>query len=169
MLRLEKTTVKVQSVSLNSENHGPDEHATGLTIACRAIVDASILDSYDAKLRGLLFRKLKSGEQQRTDADNAQPIAVQFPKLDPLHWNEKFPGYEAEIGSNGLFDQPIQIVDATLRDMWFRPVEGGSVEIGFKLYFLPETDEIGQLALLMKNEAELTLTPPSAQAQKEAG
>lgn len=165
MLQLEDQKVKVSSVSLNGENHGPDEHATGVTITFKGIADAAILDQFDKKLRGLVFRKLKTGEQLRTDTDNTTSVAVQFPKLDPLSWNEKFPGYEAEFGGDTLFEQePIQIVDGTLRDVWLRPLEGGSVEFGAKLYCMPEPDEIGQLALLIKNDATLKLTPPSKQA-----
>lgn len=165
MFQLDKHIVKITSASLNAENHG-DDHRTGMTIGFKAAVDASLLDSFDKKLRPTLFRKQKAGDQLDIERSNDGLVAVQFPKLAPFSWTEKFPGYEADLGPVGAAE-PIQIVDATLKDIKFRALEGGSVELSAKLYFNPDEDEIGPLARLMKEDAELTLTPPSAQAAED--
>lgn len=166
MFELTQHVVKITSASLNAENHGED-HTTGMTLSFKAAVDASLLDSFDKKLRTTLFRKQKAGDQLDIERSNEGLVAVQFPKLTPFGWSEKFPGYEAQVGPVGA-SEPIQIVDATLKDIKFRPLEGGSVELTAKLYFNPGEEEIGPLARLMKEDAELTLTPPSHQEQQEA-
>jgi hypothetical protein len=60
---------------------------------------------------------------------------------------------------------------ATLKGLSFRALEGGSVELVASLYFHPDEDEVGPLARLMKEDAELTLRPPTAQkaANDDAG
>jgi hypothetical protein len=168
MFQITEHPVKITHASLNAENAGKDSHATGMTITYKGMFDSSILDSFDKKLKPLIFRKQKTGDQLDLDKKNEGLVAVQYPKLAPFAWIEKFTGYEAAITAPGLgLKEPIQIVDATLHSITFRGVEGGSVELSAKLYFNPDADEIGPIAQLMKEEALLTLTPPSKQAETE--
>lgn len=169
MFSLDNHTIKVTSISLNAENHGKESHATGMTLSFKTNVDSNALDAFDKKLKTTLFRKQKAGDQLDIERSNEGLVAVQFPKLSPFAWVEEFPGYEAQIGASGMgLVEPIQIVDATLKAITFRALEGGSVELSAKLYFNPDEDEIGPLARLMKEEAELTLTPPAAQQLQQA-
>ena len=166
MFSLDKHTAKVTHASLTAENHGKDSHATGMTLKFKTNIDAGLLDSFDKNLRKTMFRKQTTGDQLDIERSNDGLVAVKFPKLAPFSWTEEFPGYEAEIGAVGLgLTDPIQIVDATLKGISFRALEGGSVELVASLYFHPDEDEVGPLARLMKEEAELTLTPPTAQTK----
>lgn len=163
MFSLEKHTVKITHASLTAENHGKDNHATGMTLKFKANVPQTALDQFSPRLRTTLFREQTTDDQLDIERTNDGLVAVQFPRLKPFAWDEKFPGYDAEIGSPGLgLEEPIIIVDAELSGITFRPLEGGSVELCGSLYFHPDEDEIGPLARLMKEDAELTLTPPSA-------
>lgn len=164
MFELDKHTVKITHASLTAESHGKDSHSTGMTLKFKGNIDAALLDSFDPKLRSMMFRRQQTGDQLDIERNNDGLVAVQFPKLSPFGWSEEFPGYEAEIGASGLgLTDPIQIVDATLKNISFRALEGGSVELVAALYFHPDEDEVGPLARLMKEEAELTLNPPSRQ------
>lgn len=164
MFSLEKHTVKITHASLTAENHGKDSHATGMTLKFKSNIDAGLLDSFDKNLRPMMFRKQETGDQLDIEHPNEGLVAVKFPRLAPLVLLDEYPGYEAEVGAIGLgLTDPIQIVDATLKGVSFRALEGGSVELIASLYFHPDEDEVGPLARLMKEEAELTLTPPSAQ------
>lgn len=169
MFELTEHTVKITHAALTAENHGRDDHATGMTLTIKTVVDASTLDAFDKGLRKTLFRKQKAGDQTDAFQDNGGLVQVQFPKLGAFNWTEEYQGYSAAVRASGLgLTDPIEIVDATLKGISFRPLEGGSVEFGAKLYFNPDEEEIGPLARLMKEDAELTLTPPSAQLQKAA-
>jgi hypothetical protein len=166
MLPLNKHTVKITHASLTAENHGKDSHATGMTLKFKTNMDAALLDTFDKSLRSTMFRGQEPGDQMDIERKNDGPVMVRYPKLSPFVWTEEFPGYEAEVGAVGLgLTDPIQIVDATLKGVSFRALEGGSVELIASLYFHPDEDEVGPLARLMKEEAELTLTPPSAQTR----
>lgn len=166
MFSLDKHTVKITHASLTAENHGKDSHSTGMTLKFKANIDAGLLDAFDKNLRKTMFRKQSAGDQLDIERSNEGLVAVKFPKLSPFGWQEEFPGYEAEIGAMGLgLSEPIQIIDATLKGLTFRALEGGSVELVGALYFHPDEDEVGPLARLMKEDAELTLTPPTKQAR----
>lgn len=166
MLSLDKHTAKMTHASLTAENHGKESHATGMTLKFKTNIDASLLDSFDKNLRTTMFRGQTTGDQLDIERSNEGLVAVKFPKLAPLVWAEEFPGYEAEVGAMGLgLTDPIQIIDATLKGLSFRALEGGSVELAGALYFHPDEDEVGPLARLMKEDAELTLRPPTAKPQ----
>jgi hypothetical protein len=165
MLDLKNHIVRVTSVSLNAENHGED-HRTGLTLGFKTAIEVSALDKFDPGLKTTLFREQKPGDQMDAINKNEGLTEVKFPKLAPFAWTEKFPGYEADIGVVGSQD-PIQAIDVTLRELKFKALQGGSVELSGKLYWNPEEDEIGPLAKLMKEDAELTLIPPAKAAPQD--
>lgn len=168
MLQLDKHMVRVTSASLNAENHGRDNHATGMTMKFKAIVSQTVLDVFSAALRVTLFRAQKAGDQLDLARENEGLVVVQYPKLKPFVWDEKFPGYSFAVGSPSIgLQEPISIDDATLKDVSFKALDGGSVELGFSLYFHPEESQFGPLARLMKEDAELSLTPPSAEKQQQ--
>ena len=167
MFGLEQHVVKITHASLTAENHGKDNHATGMTLKFKTSVSQDVLDVFSKKLRTTLFRKQQKGDQLDLDRENDGLVMVQYPKLKPFVWDEKFTGYDAQISAPSIgLAEPIEIVDATLSGISFRALEGGSVELCGSLYFLPDEDEFGPLAKLMKEDAELTLTPPTAQAQE---
>jgi hypothetical protein len=168
MFQTEEHAVKITHCSLNAENAGKDEHATGMTLSFKGMFDSSVLDYFDPKLKKLIFRKQAAGDQMDLAKKNEGLVALNYPKLEPFAWIEKFTGYEGNVSAPGLgLTDPIQIVDATLHSIKFRGVDGGSVELSGKLYFNPDIDEVGPIASLMKEEALLTLTPPSKQAAEQ--
>jgi len=165
MFELTKANVKIANVNPRAEKHG-DENKLAADIKIELQVHNSALDSFDEKLRKALFRKPGKGEQQDL-LDKDQLTAVQFPRLGDVNWDEEFPGYELEIACGLGLSDPMVIVDVMLKKFCFEPLEGGSVNVTFNAICHPNTEEIGQLCALIQSDAEITLTPPSKQAQPE--
>lgn len=163
MFELHEAAAKITSFTVFPENHGATEKDTGNTIGCEVTVAGDVVDGFNPQLRKAIFRKLKAGEQQDMHRDNDGLVALLFPRVGALDWDEEFPGYEASIHANSLFPEPIVLVDVTLKGLSFQGLEGGSIVVRFQLKCHPEPNETGHLSKLLKREAVLTLTPPTKQ------
>jgi len=166
MFQLEKHLVKIASFNPRAEKHGEDNKLAA-DIKFEVDVSNAILDEFDKDLRKALYRKAAKGEQPDLIEGADGLVAVKFPRIGALSWEEEFPGYEIELdGGLGLAD-PLILVDVTLRKFKFAAIEGGSVSMSFSAVCHPEPSEAGQLCALIQEQAELTLTPPSAQAKAD--
>lgn len=163
MFQLDKAQAKIANVNPRAEKHGEDNKlAADIKVELQA--HNSMLDSFDKLLRPALFRKPGKGEQQDL-IDKDGLTAVKFPRIEALVWDEEFPGYEIEIGSGLGLSEPLFLADVTVKKFRFEPIEGGSVIVTFNVICHPDTEEIGLLCSLIQSEAEVTLTPPTAQAE----
>ncbi len=169
MFELTNHLVKVKHASPVYEKHGTEGHATGMKIQFVTTVNQNLLDTFSPALKHCLFRGQKTDDQMDIEFDNDGLVVVRHPRLKAAQWDEEFPGYEATLGAPGLgFDEPLTFVDVKLDGIAFRPLEGGSVELAWQLYVHPDSEEFGPIFELVKNEVELTLVPPKAQAQQQA-
>jgi hypothetical protein len=166
MFQLEKHLVKVASFNPRAEKHG-DDNKLAADIKFEAKVSNAMLDEFDKDLRKALYRKAGKGEQQDLIEGADGLVAVKFPRIGALRWEEEFPGYEIELDGGLGLNEPLILVDVTLRKFSFAALEGGSVSITFSAICHPEPAEAGQLCALIQEDVELTLTPPSAQAQTD--
>lgn len=162
MFQTENQLAKIASFNPRAEKHG-DDNKLAADIKFEISAGNAALDAFSPDLRKALFRKATKGEQQDLIEGSDGLVAVKFPRLGALAWDEEFPGYELEIGGGLGLAEPLVLVDVTLKKFRFEPLEGGSVLITFSAVFHPDTEEAGALCALIQDEVELTLTPPSKQ------
>ncbi len=166
MLQTDKAIAKIASFNPRAEKHGEDNKLAA-DIKVQMSIGNGVLDQFHPDLRAALYRKAGPGEQQDLiDGENGL-VAVKFPRIGALRWDEEFPGYEVTIHSLLGLVEPQELVDVTLKKFAFEPIEGGSVALTFSIVFHPDKSEAGALCALIQEEVELTLVPPKAQAQQQ--
>jgi hypothetical protein len=161
MFSLEKQRVKISSFNPRAEKHGEDNKLAA-DIKFEVSLPNVILDEFSKDLRKALYRKAGKGEQQDLIEGTEGLVALKFPRLGAQRWDEEFNGYEIQIDSDLGLQEPLVLVDVTVRKFAFEPIEGGSVAVTFSAICHPEPDEAGTLCALIQEEVDLTLTPPSA-------
>lgn len=166
MLQLEDHEVDMSNVNLRKEKHG-DERKLGVDITIKFHAANRILDELESGLRESLFRPAGKGEQIDLVEGADGLVAVKFPRIGGLSWDEEFPGYELEIAGGLGLSEPLVLVDVTLKKFKFDPLEGGSVAITFSAVFHPDAEEAGTLCSLIQDEVDLTLVPPSKQEAEQ--
>lgn len=162
MFELQGHTAKIASFNPRAEKHG-DDNKLAADIKFELTCGNSVLDAFHKDLRPALYRKAGKGEQQDLIAGADGLVAVKFPRVGGLSWDEEFPGYELSIAGGLGLSEPLDLVDVTLKKFKFDPLEGGSVAITFSAVFHPDTEEAGTLCSLIQSEVELSLFPPSKQ------
>lgn len=167
MFETDKAIAKIASFNPRAEKHGEDNKLAA-DIKVQLTAGNSVLDSFHKDLKKALYRKAAAGEQQDLIDGADGLVAVKFPRIDALRWDEEFPGYEVEIHSTLGLSEPLTITDVTLKKFVFEPLEGGSVAMAFNVVFHPDTEEAGALCALIQEEVELTLIPPTKQNQQQA-
>ena len=164
MFELEKASSFISSFNPRAEKHGEDNKLAA-DIKVELQLHNSALDSFHKDLRPALFRKPAKGEQQDL-IDKDAMTAVKFPRLGAISWDEEFTGYEIEIGIGLGLSEPLFMADVTVKKFRFEPLEGGSVSVTFSVICHPDAEEAGLLCGLIQSDVELTLTPPSKQAEE---
>lgn len=177
MFQLDQHEASLKSVNQRIQKHGKERVlAADVVVAVNA--PNTILETIEKGLRQSLFRK--PGKNDQMDFDHEQKaqaaqitdqlVQVKHPGLAPVTVSHKFPGYELVI--EDVFEESavesIVLVDLTLKDLTVKPIEGGSVEITFKVQTEITSKELAELSdALVREAARITLTPPSAQAQHD--
>lgn len=170
MLQLEKHEVDMSNVNLRKEKHG-QERKLGVDITAKFQAGNLILDSLEKGLRESLFRPAGKGEQIDLVEGSDGLVAVKHPCLSALKLEGEYPGYEVEV--IGLLDgdqqEPLALVDVTLKDIVVDPLEGGSVQLTVKLQVGVEADELAEIGeYYTRSAVRLTLTPPSRQEDENS-
>ncbi|WP_045764639.1 hypothetical protein [Xanthomonas albilineans] len=165
MFQLDDATAKVANFNPRAEKHG-DDNVTAGDIKIVTTVSNGVLDHFSKHLRTALYRKALKGEQQDLIEGGDALVAVKFPRIGAIAWDEEFPGYEIEIGGGLGLAEPLVLVDVTLKKFRFEPLEGGSVAVTFSAICHPDAEEAGQLCQLIQNDVQLTVRPPTKPAQQ---
>lgn len=164
MFGLEKQQVKLGKFNSRKEFHGDDRVLAG-DVKIEANCSNSILDHFDKSLRKMLYRKPKESTEQTNLALDDGLTEKKMPHLEPLKWNDEFPGYELSI-STGLSD-PLVFHDVKLSGFVFEALQGGSVKVNFTAQMNLDKEQSGEMCDLQQEEVEVTLTPPKAESQRQ--
>lgn len=164
MFQLDNAKAFVDSYTPIAEKHG-DECKMAGSIKLSLQLHNSALDTFHKDLRPALFRKPSKGEQQDL-IDKDGLTALKFPRLGSLSWDEDFPGYEIELAGGLGLTEPLFLADVTVKKLKFEPLEGGSVQVSFSVVCHPDSAEAGQLCQLIQSDVEVTLVPPTKQAEE---
>lgn len=167
MFELDTHTAKIASFNPRAEKHG-DDNKLAADIKFELACSNAMLDQFHPDLRASLYRKATAGEQQDLIAGGDALVAVKFPRVGGIGWDEEFPGYELSISGGLGLSEPLDLVDVTLKKFKFAPLEGGSVAVTFSAVFHPDAEEAGTLCALIQDDVELTLVPPTKQDDEES-
>jgi hypothetical protein len=171
MFRLTEQPAKLKNHNARNERHGEELKLAGdinLQVVCRA----TALDAFDMGFRPLLYRQRKDGDEpvQTTVEGNKEDaeLARRLPQLEPLSWNEKFPGFTLTIVKGMGLAKPIVLPMRELSGFVFEAMDGGMVKITFRASGTYDTTAIsGELDGLQQRDVEISLEPPAADAVAE--
>lgn len=167
MFQLNDQITKILSFNPRAEKHG-DESVLAGDLKLETTCHSSVLDGFDKGIRKLLYRKPAPGEQTELPLENTDGLtARKLPQLQPLVWDEDFPGYRMEFNSGLALDENIVISDVEISKFRFEALDGGSVRITFRASFHPDGRISGKLCQLIDDQIDLTLTPPRKDEQKD--
>lgn len=164
MFALEKQPAKLVAFTPGKNFHGEDKVAAG-SLRLEVVCANDALDSFYPGLKSMLFRKRSSDEPAPATGDlfPGELAARRMPHLQPLKWDEDFPGYELAVSAGLEASDAVCVIDAKLSKFVFEPLDGGSCRISFSAAAEMEAPEdSGQLCWWIQDQVELTLTPPAA-------
>lgn len=168
MFSLDKNNTKVTHLSLRIERHG-EERKPACDIKLSVDVPAERLNDLHPGLCESLYRQPSKGDQISLIDKAAEKAftVVRHPCLEPQKLKQKFPGYEATLAPQGE-EAGIFLADVEIKNFTIEPHEGGSTTISFTASTLVDEDEIAELLTrLQAEDATVTLTPPSRQAEQQ--
>ncbi len=168
MFALTNQQTSINSFTPRMEKHGPDNVLAG-TLKCETTMHNSVLDLFDKGFKKLLYRKPAPGEQTELPLENSDGLtARKLPQLKPLSWDEDFPGYTLAIVTGLALDEVIELDDVEVSGFIFEALDGGSCKVKFTANFTQDGRTSGKLCQLIQDTVELSLTPPSRDAQEQA-
>ncbi|OXI24329.1 hypothetical protein [Burkholderia sp. AU15512] len=159
MFNLDNTLAKIVSCTNVSEKHGA-ERVAAISIGLYVVQGGEVLEMFDASLRNALYRKPqpKAGE---LPMEHDSLTELRFPFMRNLAWDRKYEGYllRFHIGASGAED--VLLADCEIKEIAFVTMDGGSVEVSFKVNAHPKDDEDhGKIGRRVQQEIGITLTPP---------
>lgn len=166
MFSLTEQPVTVTNHNARKERHGNERKLAG-DLSLQAIVSAEILDYFDKQLRPTLVRERGNDEPERQkdlieSAHANDKLTRRLPQLDPLVWNEEFPGFVLVITKGLGLQEPIRLDDRKLHKFRFEVLDAGLVKLNCQCSGLYEDSSTsGIFDDLIQTEVTLTLEPPT--------
>jgi len=171
MFQLDYTPAKLVSVNPRAELHG-DETEPACDIKFKVTLGNAALDMFDTRLLPALFDAPPDGYEgdladQGTDhPDDFRPF-LRFREMTKLNWDYKGAGYRLVI-DRGLDEKSnIYLIKTQIDKFKFELKQGGSVEMEFRVIAHPNADDFGKLCVLVAQEVDITLEPPSAEERAQ--
>lgn len=160
MFRLTEIEVKLGKINTRIEKHGVD-NKPAMDLPFELVTGTAVLDMFASSLRAALYRDLRSGEQAPLLEGQADGSHLLLPRLKPLVWDEDFPGYEVALETALGLEEPLVFADANLTGFTFKAMDGGSVQVTWKVQCHPTQEQAGELYMSQGNTVSLTCTPPN--------
>lgn len=178
MLQLEQHEATIRNVNGRIQKHGKIVRRLAGDVDFSCAAPNTILDAIEPGLRESLFRAVAKGEQldfdhlQKAEAANITDglVQVRHTGLAPIAVDHDFSGYEITIedASPDGGAEPIVLVDLTLKNLRMKPLEGGSVVMGFRVSTEITEEECAEIhGAWVRESVRITLTPPSRQSQEQ--
>lgn len=160
MFELDKQNVKLASVNPRAEIHG-DERKSAFDLKIEAQCTGDVLACFSSELRNFLYKKTDTPDL----VDQAQPEvadALRFPKMAAFKWDAEGDGYTVRVdyGLGGYSD--IVLNDCKIDSFRIMPMNGGTVNILFRVICHPETDDVGLLCDMIQQSIGITVEAPEA-------
>lgn len=154
------------------EKHGSKELRLAADLKITIDFSNDVLDRIEPGLLNALYRAPRKGEAgDLFDGTASAPglRVLKFPKLGPQSYDNEFPGYSVIVHRGVTGDQDIELAGVTIDGMKFDTKEGGTVALTFRAVIHPDVEKghLDALCALIQSEIDITLTPPSPDAQRE--
>lgn len=166
MFELENATVKLASVNPRAERHGEDTKPA-LDLKIEVTCPSSALIYFHPELRQHLFKKDENPDLVDQVSDGDGLTGLRYPKMGGIKWDWEGTGYSAEVDYGMGGDSNITLSDVKVDHVTLEPLNGGSVNITFRIIAHPEPDDVGKLCEFIQRDIELTLTPPAPTTVRE--
>lgn len=168
MFQLDQHDAVFSHLNLRKEKHG-DEDAAAADLKFSLNAPNTILNTIDPAILPAFWKKADKGQQQNLPMEGSTDlVALNLPLLGEQDITGKFEGYELSIGSLMDHIEAVFFADAKVKKITWKPLEGGSVAMGFTVSVLLDEDEDAELiSAWRRGDVRLTLTPPSAAAQQD--
>ena len=159
MFSLDKKQATLDNLNLRAERHGDETvSAADLKISLQA---ANLsLDAFDPALRRAFWRRPGAGEQAELIDDDNHLTVLRFPKIKTIKYEHELKGcaVEIEYGLGGVSN--IRLDGCDVDKFTFDPLEGGSVNVAFRVKCQPSGDQVARLYELIQDDIVITITPP---------
>ena len=151
MFQITDQTASFDHMSTYAERQG-EETVNGLALKFSTTLPMARLDHFAVGLVGAIYQK----------------DGLRFPKLGPLRWTSELVGAKVAIESGDLFGARAVTFDlATVDKFQITPLEGGSIEITFRVKVKPDPAAVAVLYQLQHTDVSLTIDPATASEESE--
>jgi hypothetical protein len=157
------TTARLAHVNMRTEKHGEDD-ATAIDLKFTMAAANDALAMFHPRLREALYFN-RDGEQGQESVEGVPPALPNrlFPSMAPIAWDTELSGATVIVDYGLGGESNITFGDCRVNAFKLAPIEGGSVEITFRV----QTSDIPAGALdklsgLLNRETQVTVTCPAA-------
>jgi hypothetical protein len=151
LLELELTRAKatLEGFNARTEKCGPDK-VPAITMKIATPQSGDVLAFFDPTLRSFLFEEAN---------DLAGPTwKLRHPHLEyPLSFDNEMSGATVKIAYG--IDRPMEFADCDLDDFKVTPIEGGSVELVFKVHNRALALQVAALYAMQEQAIEISVEP----------
>jgi hypothetical protein len=165
--------VRFSHLNVRTENHG-DEEVTAIDLKLEWTTSNEVLEQFHPRLLAALYEAPSEAQQGLTGVPAARAVRT-FSELAPLAWHGEVPA-AALVMHHGLGEgQDLKIGHAAADNFVMTPLDGGTVEVSFRVRAVCEDERIlGRLPLLLHRSLPMTLTTlagagPMARAKGRKG
>lgn len=138
-MKFRKRKASVINVNNRKETHG-EEQVLAIDVKVKVSGTPKLLDDFDPQLRPHFFLTEEGKENY-----------PRFPEIKSFKWGREYKDSTITLGED-KFDQ------VTLKNFEFECGEGGVVEVAFTASWLPQADDVGPLAELIKEDTNVAFT-----------
>lgn len=161
MFSLSEQRAKLSNVNIRAEIHG-EETKIAVDLKIDVKMSNDVLSEFSPELKSSFYKKKDHGQADLID-EPGRLTALKFPQMSPIKWDWQGVGYKTVInyGVSGKDDIGLDMTD--IDQFRFDPMDGGTVDMSFRIVAHPTPEEIGRLSELVQREITLTLEEPEAE------
>lgn len=158
------TSVKLNSVNVRSEKHGPDSLVPAVDLSFTLETSNNILEVFDEDLLKAIYKRASKADGGQGDLAPVSDFPMlRFPKMAmPVKWETELSGYTLTIDYGTGGKSNIVLKTCQINGWQIECSEGGTVSIKFRVQCSDSLDErsLGKLGLLVQHDTQITLVAP---------
>ena len=156
---LTKAPAVLEHVNLGEEKHG-DESVLRYDLKIKADLPNSFLSLLDPSLKSSLYRAEGEapGDQAGLLEDGTHLPVLRYPAMGDLTWEGRMPA--ASVVLHGARKKDLVELEGDVDKIRLSCKEGGTVEVTFRVQFLPTDEQLGAVpALLQQKKFAVSVAP----------
>lgn len=157
------TTAALDSVTPRTEKHG-DADVFAITLGLRITGVNTLLDKLSPTLREALYKPADDRQTDLPEVETATPL-LRATGIEELKLKGELNGWTIAVAHGIDEDPPIKLGDAKVDRFRVRPMQGGTIELLFRVGSSDiDAAEAGLLCAKLHQEIDFTLTAPIPKA-----